>query len=798
MTTTKIPVEFLNALSGSEITDGSIGTADIANDAITTAKIAANAITATELPDNVITATHIPNGLITGTHMAGDTVTATQIADNAVGTGQLAGIARGKIIYGDSNGDPQLLALGSNGQVLKSDGTDIAWSSDSTNDRDAAAVFNESGAAVDFRIEGDTEQNLFFVDGSANAIGMGTSSPSAVLDVVTDNNVWTGEFTQSNTSNGDGVIVTVGSTASADYALSIRSDAGNTHVLAAKADGNVGIGEASPDAPLHITSNTPIIVFDESDASQEWRLGSFGGVFALYDSTDSAYRLAVDGDGNVGIGTTSPDKKLEVAGTDVVAKFTGTDANPPQIEFENSTGVQATIGLKSGHDFIIDTAGEDVHIGPNASSAGANGLMVAATGNVGIGTTSPNSYTGYTSLTLNNATNGGLIDLESNGTRVSTFLGTSSQTNIGTITSTPLVFISDNTERMRIGSTGKVSWSAGGIGAVGTQSRDFTFYTEGASNGVDIRSNDYQIAFIGAAGSSGVGMDKGYMQLCVDGGAKIAFNSDGDSYFNGGKLAIGADHADEPLTVRSSGENVNTYLLELGNDLHASNTKDAWIKFVGGAATTDNSWTIGILSDTFRIVQLGARGTAPDSGTERLRINHLGRQGYNGSASYNAHGNFVGEVGASYKALSFERTVGGGEVGSIVTNASSTTYNTSSDYRLKENIDYDWDATTRLKQLKPARFNWIKDDTNTLLEGFLAHEVSSIVPEAIHGEKDAMTDPVLWGTHDTHPLPEGKSVGDVKTAPVPDYQSIDHSKLVPLLVKTIQELEARIKTLEDA
>jgi len=285
-----------------------------------------------------------------------------------------------------------------------------------------------------------------------------------------------------------------------------------------------------------------------------------------------------------------------------------------------------------------------------------------------------------------------------------------------------------------------------------------------------------------------------------DGGGTtdVKLSTNGDSWFNGGKLAIGADHADEPLTVRSSAENVNTYLIEIGNDLHATNTKDAWIKYVGGAATTDNSWATGILSDTYRIVQLGARGTAPDSGTERFRINHLGRQGYDGSSSYNAHVNFVGEVGAGMKCCSFERTNGGGEVGSIVANVSSTTYHTSSDYRLKENVDYTWDATTRLKQLKPARFNWIVDDTNTLLEGFLAHEVSSIVPEAIYGEKDAMTDPVLWGTHDTHPLPEGVKVGDVKTAAVPDYQGIDHSKLVPLMVKTIQELEARIKALEDA
>ena len=116
---------------------------------------------------------------------------------------------------------------------------------------------------------------------------------------------------------------------------------------------------------------------------------------------------------------------------------------------------------------------------------------------------------------------------------------------------------------------------------------------------------------------------------------------------------------------------------------------------------------------------------------------------------------------------------GASNVGSINTNTTSTAFNTSSDYRLKENIDYGFDATTRLKQLKPARFNFISDDTNTLVDGFIAHEVSSIVPEAITGEKDAVNED-----------------GDIKP------QGIDQSKLVPLLVKTIQELEARITALE--
>ena len=112
-------------------------------------------------------------------------------------------------------------------------------------------------------------------------------------------------------------------------------------------------------------------------------------------------------------------------------------------------------------------------------------------------------------------------------------------------------------------------------------------------------------------------------------------------------------------------------------------------------------------------------------------------------------------------------------VGAISTNGSSTSYATSSDHRLKENVDYTWDATTRLKQLKPARFNFKADDTNTFVDGFIAHEVSSIVPEAVTGEKDAVDD-------------DGNAV----------YQGIDQSKLVPLLVKTIQELEARIAALE--
>jgi len=127
---------------------------------------------------------------------------------------------------------------------------------------------------------------------------------------------------------------------------------------------------------------------------------------------------------------------------------------------------------------------------------------------------------------------------------------------------------------------------------------------------------------------------------------------------------------------------------------------------------------------------------------------------------------------SSHSHMRFANT--NGFIGSISTSGTSTAFNTSSDYRLKENVNYDWDGTTELKKLKPAKFNF-KADSDTTVQGFIAHEVSDIVPEAINGTKDEK---------------------DADNNPI--YQGIDQSKLVPLLVKTIQELEARITALEGA
>ncbi len=146
---------------------------------------------------------------------------------------------------------------------------------------------------------------------------------------------------------------------------------------------------------------------------------------------------------------------------------------------------------------------------------------------------------------------------------------------------------------------------------------------------------------------------------------------------------------------------------------------------------------------------------------------------------------------------------GGTVIGSISQSSTSTLFNTSSDYRIKENVNYNFDATTELKKLKPCKFNFIGESET--IEGFLAHEVSDVVPRAVSGTKDETRDIGTIKDADGNVLQENaiearKEDGQTweKTGTEDVIQGLDQAKLVPLLVKTIQELEARITALESA
>jgi hypothetical protein len=111
-------------------------------------------------------------------------------------------------------------------------------------------------------------------------------------------------------------------------------------------------------------------------------------------------------------------------------------------------------------------------------------------------------------------------------------------------------------------------------------------------------------------------------------------------------------------------------------------------------------------------------------------------------------------------------------VGSIVLDtANSTNYNTTSDYRLKKDFYPISSGLSKVNLLKPTNFKWVDTDART--DGFIAHEVQDVFPNAVTGEKDAI---------------------DENGNPI--YQQIDQSKLIPIMVAAIQELSQKVAELE--
>jgi len=130
------------------------------------------------------------------------------------------------------------------------------------------------------------------------------------------------------------------------------------------------------------------------------------------------------------------------------------------------------------------------------------------------------------------------------------------------------------------------------------------------------------------------------------------------------------------------------------------------------------------------------------------------------------------ESGAGGTATMMQTRYNATTVGSITCTSSATAYNTSSDYRLKENIFPMTGALERIKALKPVTYTWKADGSDG--EGFIAHELAEVCPHAVNGEKDAV---------------------DVDGNP--QYQGIDVSFLVATLTAAIQELTAKVTALEE-
>ncbi len=134
----------------------------------------------------------------------------------------------------------------------------------------------------------------------------------------------------------------------------------------------------------------------------------------------------------------------------------------------------------------------------------------------------------------------------------------------------------------------------------------------------------------------------------------------------------------------------------------------------------------------------------------------------------------VFSAGSPNTIMSFYNSTQSARVGFIGSNGNSTSYNSGSDYRLKENVVGIASALDAVQGMRPVTFTWKYSPASGVFSGFIAHELQQIWPEAVSGEKDAVC----------------------RDGVTPDYQAVDQSKLVPLLVAALQELAAKVAALE--
>ena len=525
----------------------------------------------------------------------------------------------------------------------------------------ATTIFNEDGADVDFRIEGDTDVNNFYLDAGNNAIGIGTSTP-----LVPDG---------SNADNpNNGKVFTI-------------------------------YGDSPAINLIHNTTGG-------SAASDDYSAINFGRT----GSTTNPYRAI--------IGYKQSDDILRINSNNEIAFDIGTIGTNEVARIESNgrflVGSSSSKGIAGGNSKIqiqaIDSTGRISIVQNRNEASGAPFLSLAKTRG-----TSVNSNT----LVQNGDNLGTIAFAGGDGTDVhSTAVQIVAQVDsTAAANDMPgrLVFFttpdgSDSpAERMRIDSSGNV-----GIGATPNELLHIAKSGTAKLKIEDLRtviSNDSEFATIQFAQKDS--------------------NADGVSF--------------EMAATMTDSDNGSCALVFKNNrpSAFAERMRIDSLFFLMGCTSPSGGTSSGVLVQEY----LGHVYNA-------IKLRDTANTG-------------------SANAMVF--VTGSSTVGSIVQTGSSTSYNTSSDYRLKENETEITDGITRLKLLKPYKFNW-KRDPDTRVDGFFAHEAQDVVPEAVTGKKDEIADCDIEGKGIT----KGQKI----------YQQMDNAKLIPVLTAAIKEAVNKIEVLE--
>ena len=554
-----------------------------------------------------------------------------------------------------------------------------------------------------------------------------------------------------------------------------------TQRLVIDSSGRVGIGTASPNNELHVSGSGAFSGTASSLSNDQVQIGftapegfikaknSSGspaanlGLYTTNGSGTTSKIVHVSFDGNVGIGTSSPSAKFHVndSTSTVRAVIQSTAAN-------SYPGVRLTNDARS-YDLQIDGATDAFRV--YDATASSERLRIDSSGNVGVGTSSPQGK-----LHVVGASGGAgeiyVSDVDVSSAGSSSLLLSQSGNN-------SFIYNRNTSGQLRLGAGGasdNVVIDSSGRLLVGATSGAGKFIVQDSSlPKIQANFNGTKHMEFGVGGSGcGFVMTTGHFmtfnhQPYADRGTDNNL-TERMRIDSSGRLGLGTSSPDNKLSVGIASA-------DEGIELKATYNGSRIARFALLNPGVDNTPYIGsVLGNDFGFITSGTRRmTLASDGKVRInRTSNLFTEQFiveSDTTSVNPMtvSNTRSSASTDYSII-FGRN--GSIVGSIQTSLSATSYVTSSDHRLKQNVVDISDGITRVKQLQPRRFNFIAD-ADTTVDGFLAHEAQTVVPEAVTGTHNQVDD-------DNNPV----------------YQGIDQSKLVPVLTAALQEAIAKIETLE--
>ena len=523
---------------------------------------------------------------------------------------------------------------------------------------------------------------------------------------------------------------------------SMQFDTAGSERMRIASNGRVGIGTTDIDGQLEVRSSGALGIISRVTATQST---DGNKAFKARNNSDTdtfsvSYRGQGYFAGSVGIGTSSPQSELTVRGsTPQITLEPTADTQNCRLQFCTTNGtVQSTIqsgGVDGSRIEFVQGSSERMRIDTNGS-VGINTASLSSGEKlkVTLASSSATSVNGLNGLTVESNADTGISILTPNSNIGSIAFGDPQNGAIGRIryshSSNYLLFQTNGSEKMRIDSNGNV--------------------------GIGVTAPDCKLHIVDALGGG---------QLLVatsDSNNTTKYGSFGGVHYNTGE---------QPVLGMSVQTDNSFNTIKIGGGHHEFNAAtDIRIFTASNNSTTTGTQHLAIKNDgSIRFNQDSTNTPGFGNTTTGLAVEHIS----SGAALFISRSDSTAlflNRNNDGSILNFRRS--GTEEGYINITTTGVSLVSTSDYRLKENAVSIADGITRVKQLQPKRFNFITDPSTTV-DGFMAHEVQTVVPEATFGEHDAVD-------------AEGN----------PEYQGVDQSKLIPLLTAALKEAISKIEILE--